>query len=55
MERLGFILLALWLALSGFKVCINNLGFLTSPLVLGILQLSAGICILIGLWPIFRF
>ena len=54
MEKIGLILLVLWLVLSGFKTCINSLGILTSPLVLGLLQLAAGVCMLIGLWPILR-
>ena len=55
MEKVGLILLAIWLALSGFRACINSLGILTSPVVLGILQLAAGIFLIIGLWPLFHF
>lgn len=53
MERLGMILLSIWLILTGAGYFIN-LGALKNPVLFSLLQLLAGIFILIGLWPIFN-
>ncbi len=49
-EGLGFILLAIWLILTGL-IAVLSLSFVGLDILMGLLALVAGILILLEYWP----
>ena len=46
-KNIGFLLLAIWLIVSGL-ITLAGLTFSGLPLLMGVLAIAAGICILLG-------